>query len=61
MGTSFFQTGGMMQTGFPALGLHTSIWALFAFGGIKAQRGIGTLVSSACGCLGTGSLTSRAL
>ena len=50
-----------MHTGLPCLGLQTSIWALLALGGIRAQRGIGTLSVRMVGCFGWGLLTSLAL
>lgn len=40
---SVFHTGGMTHTGRPRRGCQTNIWALLAQGGVRAQRGMGTL------------------
>ena len=47
-----FQIGGIITIGLPSLGFQTSLWALLAFGGHSAQRGIGIASLRITGCWG---------
>ena len=56
-----FHGGLLMHTASPLVGCQTNSFDWLKLGGIMAHNGIGTSSARISGCLGTGSLTNRAL